>query len=171
MPNLYTKSHRPSQQMDDAIIFVCALNTCRSIVGQAVFNYIKDNTALALRVDSAGIWASEGQPCDPLMRDIAARRGYNLSAYRSTPLETLNPEDYDRVFIFEQAHFESVWQWMAKRSKPEYIMAYSNYFGNQEVLMQSDSDMMSTYTRMFDFIEDGCLGLYNQLQTKKDNDF
>ena len=155
--------------MSSSLLFVCAMNTCRSIVGQAVFNYIKDNTALALRVESAGIWANDGQPCDPLIKEIATKRGYDLSAYRSTPLETLNPDDYDRVFIFEQAHFESVWQWMGKRNKPEYIMAYSSYFGNQEVLMQGYGDMMSTYTRMFDFIEDGCLGLYNQLKTATEN--
>ena len=171
MPNPTTNTPHHSDQLSDTIIFVCAMNTCRSMVGQIVFNYIKENTKLALRAESAGIWAGEGQPCDSIMKDIAAKRGYDLSACRSTPLETLNSADYARVFIFEQAHFEAVKQWMGSANKPEYIMSYSSYFTNQEVLMQAHDNITNTYTHILDLIEDGCLGLYKQLIAKRDNDF
>ena len=156
--------------MDDNILFVCALNTCRSIAGHAVFDYIKNQTALALHVESAGIWAYDGQPCSSEMKDAAARRGYDLSVYRSTPLQSLNPDHYGRVFIFERAHFDPVRHWMKGRNSPEYLMTYSKYFGNQEVLMQETGDTVNTYTHIFDLIEDGLLGFYNQLSIKRKND-
>ena len=153
-----------------ALLFVCALNTCRSIVGHAVFEYIKDQTSLIIDIDSAGIHAGHGYPCDSIMKDVASRRGYDLSVYRSTPLQALNPQNYGRVFIFERAHFELVRRWMEGHNEPEYIMAYSKYFGNQEVLMQGTGDAMNIYTHIFDLIEDGCLGFYKQLPMEKRND-
>ena len=153
-----------------ALLFVCALNTCRSTVGHAVFEYIKNQTSLNIDVGSAGIHADDGHPCDPMIKNVAAKRGYDLSAYRSTPLQALNPQSYSRVFIFERAHFEPVGCWMERHNKPEYIMAYSKYFGNREVLMQGTGDAMNIYTHIFDLIEDGCLGFYNQLLKEKKND-
>ena len=153
-----------------ALLFVCTLNTCRSIVGHAVFEYIKNQTSLAMHIDSAGIQACSGQHCDPMISDVAAKRGYDLSAYRSTPLRNLNPQSYNWVFIFEQAHYEPVRYWMEGYNKPEYIMTYSEYFGNQEVLMQGTGDAINIYTHIFDLIEDGCLGFYNQLTTETKND-
>ena len=153
-----------------ALLFVCALNTCRSIVGHAVFEYIKNQTSLTIDINSAGIYACDGQPCDAMIKDVGARRGYDLSAYRSTPLQALNSQSYSRVFIFERAHFERVQCWMEGHNKPEYIMAYSKYFGNREVLMQGTGDAMNIYTHIFDLIEDGCLGFYNQLLIETKND-
>ena len=162
---------RKTQLNPPALLFVCALNTCRSIVGHAVFEYIKNQTSLTIDIGSAGIHAFDGHPCDPMIKDVAARRGYDLSAYRSTPLITLNPKSYSRVFIFEHVHYESVRRWMGEGNEPEYIMAYSEYFGNQEVLMQQSDNAMNVYTHIFDLIEDGCLGFYNQLPLEiKSND-
>ena len=171
MPNFNTKSHHRQARTTDSILFVCALNTCRSIGGHAVFDYIKNETSLALRIESAGIWAYDGQPCNSEMKDAAAKRGYDLSTYRSTPLQALDPDDYSQVFIFEQAHFEPVCHWMSGSDRPEYLMTYSKYFGNQEVLMQETVDSVNIYTHIFDLIEDGCLGFYNQLSIEgKSND-
>ena len=156
--------------MHPSLLFICALNTCRSPVGHAVFNYIKEQTDLALQVESAGIWACDGQPCDATMQTIAAKRGYDLSGHRSNSLTALNPADYNRILIFEHAHFEPVQHWMGGQNKPEYIMAYSKYFGDQEVLMQGDGDTAHIYTHILDLIEDGCLGLYKQLLTEREND-
>ena len=155
--------------MYPSLLFVCALNTCRSIVGHAVFDYIKDQTTLVLQIASAGIWAIAEQPCDPHIKMVAAQRGYDLSAYQSTSLATLEANDYSHVFIFEQAHFEPVRQWMGEHRRPEYIMMYSKYFAKQEVLMHQDSDITSAYMHIFDLIEDGCLGFYKQLLSEKEN--
>ena len=160
---------RKTQLNPPALLFVCALNTCRSIVGHAVFEYIKNQTSLAMHIDSAGIQACCGHPCDPTMKDVAMRRGYDLSAYRSTPLHTLNPQNYNWVFIFEHAHYEPVRCWMREGSEPEYIMTYSEYFGNQEVLMQETDNAVNIYTHIFDLIEDGCLGFYKQLSIEIKN--
>ena len=170
MPNFDTKLHHRQSRTDDNILFICALNTCRSIVGHAVLDYIKDQTNLTLNVESAGIWADDGQSCNAAVKDVATKRGYDLSTYRSTPLQTLDPYNYSRVFIFEQAHLEPVRHWMKEANNLEYLMAYSKYFGNQEVLMQETSDTANTYTHIFDLIEDGCLGFYNQLPIERKND-
>lgn len=170
MPNFYTKQFHHPTKTDDGILLVCALNTCRSVVGHAVLDYIKNQTNLRLHIESAGIWAYDGQRCNSEIKDIATKRGYELSAYRSTLLQTLNPGDYSRVFVFEQAHFEPVRQWMKGRNNIEYLMTYSRYFGNQEVPMTGDA--VNTYTHIFDLIEDACLGFYNQvLIERKSDDF
>ena len=152
-----------------SLLFVCALNSCRSIIGQAVFDYIKDQTQLAFEVSSAGIWANDGHSCDPQIQAIGARRGYDLSTYSSTALQTLAAKDYSNIYIFEQAHFEPLRLWMGGQRAPEFIMDYSQYFGSQEVLMQEQGNIESCYTHIFDLIEDGCLGLYKQLSEEKEN--
>ncbi|MBC6414663.1 MAG: hypothetical protein GDA45_07285 [Chromatiales bacterium] len=152
--------------MQRSLLFVCALNTCRSIIGHAVFDYIIEHTHIALQVASAGIWATDGLSCDAQAQAVATRRGYDLSIYSSNALASVSAEDYSNVYIFEQAHFEPVRHWLGGRRVPEYIMNYSKYFGNQQVLMQAHSDI--AYTRMFDLIEDGCFGLYKQLCAERE---
>jgi len=151
-----------------SLLFVCALNTCRSIAAQAIFDYIVSRSDRALAIQSAGLWASHGQACDSTLKKLAAMRGYDLSAYRSTALYQLAPCDYDRVFIFEHAHREPVQQWMGEREAAEYLMHYSSYFDEDEVLVFDSGDRLSGYNALLDRIEDACLGLYKQLSIPAD---
>ena len=66
------------------VLFVCMGNICRSPTGEGVFQYFVESKGYAdqIHIDSAGTIAyHEGQPVDVRMREVAARRGYQLQSF------------------------------------------------------------------------------------------
>jgi protein-tyrosine phosphatase len=66
-----------------SVLFVCMGNICRSPTAEGVFRHFVNQAGLAevIRVDSAGtIGYHSGDPPDPRMSEVAARRGYVLDS-------------------------------------------------------------------------------------------
>ncbi len=64
-----------------SVLFVCMGNICRSPSGEGVFlDYVEQQGyADKIQIDSAGTIAYHtGEPADKRMREVAARRGYQL---------------------------------------------------------------------------------------------
>ena len=155
--------------MSASLLFVCSQNICRSVAAHTVFDYLIAETTLDAQAHSAGIWANHGQIShDPIMYQIATRRGYQLRNTPSVQLQTLVATDYDYVLIFEQAHCQPVKEWMDGRGEPELLTRYSKYFYNKELVMPEpvESDYLLGYTQILDLIEDSCLGLYEFIARK-----
>ena len=148
--------------MSTSLLFVCSQNICRSVAAHTVFDYLIAQTALAAQAYSAGIWASRTLGYDPILHQLATRRGYQLRSVPSTRLDTLTAADYDYVLTFERAHFQPVKEWMGRCGEPELLTSYSKYFYNKELVVPeaAGSDYLLSYTQMLDLIEDSCLGLY-----------
>lgn len=152
-----------------SVLFVCSQNICRSVVAHTVFDYLKAKTALDTMVCSAGIWAMPDKVYyDPMMQLVAERRGYQLCKSQPTPLQTLDPVNFDYVLIFERLHFEPVKEWMGEHGRPELLTKYSKYFYNTEITVPPpmESDNLSSYMQILDLIEDSCLGLYEFIVRK-----
>ncbi len=65
------------------VLFVCMGNICRSPTGEGVFQHFVEDKGYAdqIHIESAGTIAyHEGQPADTRMREVAARRGYQLQS-------------------------------------------------------------------------------------------
>lgn len=66
-----------------SVLFVCMGNICRSPTGEGVFQYYVDGQGYSnqIHIDSAGTIAyHEGELPDTRMREVAARRGYQLES-------------------------------------------------------------------------------------------
>jgi low molecular weight protein-tyrosine phosphatase len=64
-----------------SVLFVCMGNICRSPTGEGVFQHHVDENGYSdkIHIDSAGTIAyHSGEPADARMRDVAAKRGYQL---------------------------------------------------------------------------------------------
>ncbi len=65
------------------VLFVCMGNICRSPSGEGVFKHYVTEQGYAdtIAIDSAGTYAYHvGEPADSRMREVAAKRGYQLDS-------------------------------------------------------------------------------------------
>ena len=78
-----------------SVLFVCMGNICRSPTGEGVFQHYVKQQGLAeqFRIDSAGTYAYHvGEPADRRMREVATKRGYNLTSIARKVIA----EDFER---------------------------------------------------------------------------
>ena len=80
------------------IMFVCAGNTCRSAMAEAIF---KQMVGDEIEVCSSGVVAENGQPPSKNTLDVCNSHGIDISKHRATYFKDSNIEDMDLVLTFE----------------------------------------------------------------------
>ncbi len=147
------------------LLFVCSRNICRSAVAEAVFNYILQSSGRSPAAQSAGARADcPGEPADSLMRQVAARRGYDLSAHSSRAMDSLSPSDFSHAFWLDASQRDPLRRWASGADIAiAPLMRYSEYYATDEVLMPAAASAAHGYALMLDQVEDACLGLWHHL--------
>ena len=87
-----------------SVLFVCMGNICRSPSGEGVFqHYVADQGyADQFYIDSAGTIAYHtGEPADARMREVAARRGYQLTS-RARKVTEQDLDTFDLVVAMDR---------------------------------------------------------------------
>ncbi len=99
------------------IVFVCTGNTCRSPMAAALLRRrladalavpLEELEALGFRVESAGVSAGYGAPAADPARELLGRRGLDLSAHRSRPLDDELVADAELIVTMTPAHTAAV---------------------------------------------------------------
>jgi protein-tyrosine phosphatase len=92
------------------VLFVCTANMCRSPLAEVLFGEMLRQRGLqpAWRTDSAGVYASDGQPATEFSRRVAAERGLDLSSHRSKPADAERLRSADLVLVMEPAHRQAL---------------------------------------------------------------
>lgn len=80
------------------IMFVCAANTSRSAMAEAIFKQIVGNGA---EVYSSGVIAENGKTPSQNTLDVCKVHGIDISKHRATYFKDSNIEDMDLVLTFE----------------------------------------------------------------------
>ena len=101
------------------VLFVCTGNICRSPLAEAAAHQlltshfrVADLATVGLRTASAGTHAIAGRPTTLEMQTAAAEVDLDLSAHRSTSVETHQARTAALVFVMEQSHAD----WLMKRT-------------------------------------------------------
>ena len=149
------------------MLFVCSRNVCRSAAAAAVFNYIAQSSASALRARSAGVHTHRaGNAVDPLMRRIAGQRGYDLSAHSACAIDTLDPANFTHAFWIDASHRAPLQDWAKGRVEVRSLMEHSRYpeyAAIEELVMPFAAAPQHGYAVMLDQIEDACLGIWHEI--------
>jgi protein-tyrosine-phosphatase len=68
------------------------------------------------RIESAGVWAMQGQPAAPLTRQVLLLRGIELNNFVSRPITRALIQEFNLVLAMERNHKESL-----RVAFPEYV--------------------------------------------------
>ena len=90
----------------DSILFMCYGNINRSALADAMIRAYAEDTGVA--VYSAGFHPEDGRRADPVMTEIAAEAGLDLSASRSSTVDEALLRSSDIIFVMEKAHHDRV---------------------------------------------------------------
>lgn len=96
---------------DDAVLFVCLGNICRSPLAEAAFRSVIGEYGIAPQIDSAGTGSWHvGHPPDPRAQAVARRNGIEIGHYRA---RRIGPEDFARfrhIVVMDHANLDTVRQ-------------------------------------------------------------
>ncbi len=88
------------------ILFVCTANICRSPMAAALMRQRIAELGLngQVEVQSAGIWAREGEPASQGAALALEQRGISLAEHRSTAMSAALLERASIVLVMEETH-------------------------------------------------------------------
>ena len=154
--------------MATSILFVCTANICRSPTAEGVFRAMAEQAGLgsAFEIAAAGTGATHvGEPPSPPAVEVAAARGYDISAIRARQVTGEDIEKFDLVLAMTRGHLVEM-RWLAPREladKPKLLMSYAPPLG---ILDVSDpyGRTREDYERAIGLIEVACRGLLESLK-------
>jgi protein-tyrosine-phosphatase len=106
----FNRKHLHHAETVKTVLFVCTANICRSPMAAAILRRRIADMGLAdqVNVESAGVWARDGQPAAEDAVTVLAGRGISLAEHRSRTLTEKMLEGADVVLAMEEAHRRSI---------------------------------------------------------------
>ena len=86
------------------LLFICAGNTCRSPMAEAIANYLIQSRGLDMTCQSRGLVAELDYPASEEARMVCAAHFLNLCAHRSRPLQEADLALADHVYTMTRSH-------------------------------------------------------------------
>ena len=86
------------------ILFVCTGNTCRSPMAAAIMDKLAVDNGLDVRIESAGIFAADGEPASEEAVEALKKYDIDLSEHRSQQITPELIEKSDIIITMTEAH-------------------------------------------------------------------
>jgi protein-tyrosine phosphatase len=106
----------PEREEVRRLVFVCHGNICRSAYAEGFARWAGYNAA------SFGLSTCVGKPAFAKVSSLAARRGIDLSAHRSTPADEFEPWPGDYLLAMEVRHLRQLAQHARLRHIPRGLL-------------------------------------------------
>lgn len=139
-----------SRSLDGAqrILFVCYGNINRSALADVLIRAYAEDVGLA--VVSAGFHPVEGRAADPVMVEVAAAHGHDLTASRSTALTPALLRESDIIFAMEKSHIDRLGQvYMGALGKTWLLGAHSGRARSGPEISDPYGRSRETYERCY----------------------
>ena len=115
------KTDNPVPQMDgngippETVCFVCSGNTCRSPMAAALFNKIAMEKELDARIESAGLFANDGEAASANSVDAMKDYGIDLSGHRAKNVNAELLEQVDLALTMTASHKMALKQYLGDK--------------------------------------------------------
>lgn len=86
------------------VLFVCTGNTCRSPMAAALFDKIAMERGLDVRIESAGLFAADGEPASTEAVVVMKEYGIDLLGFHAQSINTELLEKCDLILTMTAAH-------------------------------------------------------------------
>ncbi len=86
------------------ILFVCTGNTCRSPMAAYMFDRIATEMEIDVRVESAGVFATEGEGSSSEAIIVMKKYGVDMLSHHSQPINTELLEKSDLILTMTEGH-------------------------------------------------------------------
>jgi len=86
------------------ILFICSGNTCRSVMAEHLLRKRLGEAGLSGRIESAGLWAVEGEPASANVRAVLDRVGVGGFRHRSRRVTSGQVDEADLIVVMTEAH-------------------------------------------------------------------
>lgn len=147
-----------------SVLFVCLGNICRSPTAEGVMQKLVVERGLEDRVyaDSAGISNYHvGEPADPRMREVTARRGYPLASIS----RQLRRADFDRFDLIVAMDRENLRDIRSLETRPQgQVKLFSDFLPAGYPRDVPDPYLGEAgFERTLDIVEHGCPAILDYL--------
>jgi low molecular weight protein-tyrosine phosphatase len=146
------------------VLFICMGNICRSPTGEGVFQHYVKNRGYAdqIHIDSAGTIAyHQGEPADARMREVAARRSYDLrSIARKVTVNDL--ETFDLVVAMDMDNLNDLESMVGGTRKHIRLLgSFLDGYHNNDAPSVPDPYYggVAGFEQVLDMIESACPGM------------
>lgn len=106
------------------ILFVCTGNTCRSPMAAVLMNKIAESEDLDVRIESAGLFAQEGEPASPEAVEAMKKYDVDLSQHMARQIDNELIEKSDLILTMTAAH-----KMLLGTSAPDKVFTLCEYAG------------------------------------------
>ena len=92
-----------------SVLFVCAANICRSPLAMGILREkTRQNADEDWLVESAGVWARQGDRIESLSQLVVLEKGIDLSAHRSRRISADLLHDFNLILTMEMGQKEAI---------------------------------------------------------------
>lgn len=156
--------------MTTRVLFVCMGNICRSPTAEGVTRALAEKKGVAafFEFDSAGTHGYHiGNPPDARARQVAAKRGYDLSPLKARQVNAFDFDRFDRILAMDRDNLELLLQACPEEhhGKLGLFLEYASRSTKDEV-PDPYYGGPDGFERVLDMIEDAAAGLLDQFAKK-----
>lgn len=154
------------------ILFVCLGNICRSPGAEAVFNTLIEKYGLEneLQCDSAGTAAYHvGELADARMREIGAKRGYNLTSKARRIDPNRDFDQFQTIIGMDRQNVRDLKGIARNKNERKQIFLMTDFCINKSYDSVPDPYFGGDagFGLVYDILEDACEGLLKKIQSNQ----